>query len=866
MQVAQQDSHITHAVLGGQSNISFGISDDPAFFQILSSALYKAPMLAMIRETICNGWDAHIDSDRTDRPLTITLTEEKLIIRDYGKGIPHELIGPIYGVYGASTKKNDGRQTGGFGLGCKSPFAYTDHFEVISHHDGKKTIYNMSKSSAERMGKPSIVTIASFPTTETGIQITIELKGNQEDYRMQGLIQQVVFNGDILATLNDTMLHRMGLDKAPNGFMLINNEANTNKPMSGFVGNLFVRYGNVIYPIEFAPQLSSLWNKVDNMVSKLYRCKLVLVAPPDSISITPSRESLTMSDLTVETLKTLFSAFLAQMLNNQKVSHRHHQMIEEFIDAAATKENHVVIKLSHDNWHVPGVPNAHEEKFLTSLDDFALLSLITSNRAEPTPRVSKWLKHINRYLEHLRKAGLIHAGMLQTWQNVARKNRSWLRSPSQYSGGEYYRSTSVKEEAKAATRWWYDQVAIPLVQKLQAACPTLKMSKISYFDKDLVTTEHKRGVSQPCNVDSVKLNNHTRNLRHLWGKPTVVLCHNKEGITKRLQQVTPSLEHGSYVFKSYFVVELPRTKDMAEKMIADITALPGVCVMDLTVRLPREEEAYQERKELYRNKRAATVTVLDSGEIEKPKKTVSGLVCMSSLLQGETFDTALYLSEVAERTTNPKFIEKISTAEGKGRETMHFSGEVLKAIVKLWGKQGAVTNNSGVYERQRNKGIMSINTFLADRVTHEIANNQAIKDHMAFDLAKVSNYAFSSCDDYSHRRNVVNLYKLLLTTPQLQCFIPDYTPLSEENQLRLVVWKHMLASYAFNQEKEVIAAKEGLVGGDLPEDTQEFIDKLIANKFVGLLDVNALEALILSKRKDPEAMAKILSVIFSVLN
>lgn len=173
MQVAHQTDFVTHAVLGGKTDISFGISDDPAFFQILSSALYKDPMLAMVRETICNAWDAHIDSGCVDTPLTITLDDEHLIIRDYGKGIPDALIGPIYGVYGASTKKKDGRQTGGFGLGCKSPFAYTDHFEVISHHEGVRTIYRMSKSSAEKMGKPSIVPIASFPTQETGIQVKI---------------------------------------------------------------------------------------------------------------------------------------------------------------------------------------------------------------------------------------------------------------------------------------------------------------------------------------------------------------------------------------------------------------------------------------------------------------------------------------------------------------------------------------------------------------------------------------------------------------------------------------------------------------------------------------------------------------------
>jgi hypothetical protein len=43
------------------------------------------------------------------------------------------------------------------GLGCKSPFAYTDNFQVTLFCDGVRTIYNMSKSSAAVGGKPSIV-------------------------------------------------------------------------------------------------------------------------------------------------------------------------------------------------------------------------------------------------------------------------------------------------------------------------------------------------------------------------------------------------------------------------------------------------------------------------------------------------------------------------------------------------------------------------------------------------------------------------------------------------------------------------------------------------------------------------------------
>ena len=339
MQVATQSDHVTHAVLGGSDNISFGISDDPAFFQILSQSLYKDPLLAMVREIICNGWDSHIDSGRTDRPLTITLDKEKLVIRDYGRGIPHDKIGPVYAVYGASTKKNDGRQTGGFGLGCKSPFAYTDHFEVVSHHDGVRTIYSMSKSSAEKMGKPSVTKIAAFPTEESGIQITIDLKGDANDYRINSLVRQVVFNGDILAMMNEEQLPVLGLSKAENGFMMLNDQAETTLPVEHLTRDrIYVRYGNVIYPVESANEIQMVYNKTQNLLQQVYKCRLILMAQPDTISITPSRESLTMSELTVSTLKLLLSDFLAKLMKNRELTVRHEEMVIEYVDAVVEAE------------------------------------------------------------------------------------------------------------------------------------------------------------------------------------------------------------------------------------------------------------------------------------------------------------------------------------------------------------------------------------------------------------------------------------------------------------------------------------------------------------------------------------------------
>jgi len=84
MQVSQQDTHITHAVLGNQETVSMGVSNDAALMHIFSATLYTYPKLATVREIICNAWDAHIAAGITDRPIEISVEANRVTVRDFG--------------------------------------------------------------------------------------------------------------------------------------------------------------------------------------------------------------------------------------------------------------------------------------------------------------------------------------------------------------------------------------------------------------------------------------------------------------------------------------------------------------------------------------------------------------------------------------------------------------------------------------------------------------------------------------------------------------------------------------------------------------------------------------------------------------
>ena len=330
MEVSQPLDHITHAVIGGGKTIDFGISNSAEFFDILSRTLYTDQILAVVREVLCNAWDAHIAAGCTDKPIQIRLDGEFFEVRDFGPGIHHNEIGPIYGVYGASTKKNDGTQTGGFGLGCKAPFAYTDHFEVFSHHNGTKTIYNMSKSNAVAAGKPGIIPLAALPTTESGLRVKMPIQ-RKDTYRFMALIERIVANGEMNAELNGKKLSTIPFSTFKDGYLITDRQVVEDERGK----TLFVRYGNVIYPFTSCEGISDLYKNTHGFLSNLTITgtkKLILQAPPNSISVTPSRESLSMQDHTISTLRKLLERFLKKVQDvNEVMLSESQRLIDEMV-------------------------------------------------------------------------------------------------------------------------------------------------------------------------------------------------------------------------------------------------------------------------------------------------------------------------------------------------------------------------------------------------------------------------------------------------------------------------------------------------------------------------------------------------------
>ena len=370
MEVSHKDDHITHAVITANETIDCKITDNSAFFHMLSSTLYSNQKEAVVREVVCNAYDAHIEAG-VDLPIEITLNNGVFVVRDFGKGIHRDMIGPIYGTYGESTKKHDGKQTGGFGLGSKAPWAYTEHFQVTSEHDGVKTIYNMNRSSADAQGKPGITPIVTIPTTGSGLTVEVAVDPDDEE-DFEQIINRIVINGGIKAKVNGELIQ--ALDYPSDASFMLTEDIYS--PLYQRQ-RILMKYGNVLYPVPAEHEaIRSLSQQVTNLLSTLsHRWFLVLLAQPHSISVTPSRESLSMQEHTIKTVQALLHTVISTF-NPNKVTPLQLDVLAQALDEYAATQNFQELMPTGATMIVSDtVYQANLSKHVNTLKDFAVLQL-----------------------------------------------------------------------------------------------------------------------------------------------------------------------------------------------------------------------------------------------------------------------------------------------------------------------------------------------------------------------------------------------------------------------------------------------------------------------------------------------------------
>lgn len=304
MQVAHVAEPDSHVIIGGGKTRAFQVTASAAAFKIMSDSLYRDKERAAVREIVCNAIDAHAMNGNEAVAVQVTLTEDELKVEDVGPGIHDDKIADIYCTLFASTKVGQQNQTGGFGLGSKAPFAISDHFTVISKHEGIMTLYAMHVGDPATNGTPGAKIMMQTRCDGSGLSVSVPLAPGMSA-KITKALREIVTEGGMNVELNGEKLDAPDYTELKRlGYGMRN--------QTRYGGGKFqVLYANVLYPMDSHDELVPFIQKLNQFTfdSKAF----VLYCPPSSISVTPSREALSYNEVTVETLKGILSRLVEQI-------------------------------------------------------------------------------------------------------------------------------------------------------------------------------------------------------------------------------------------------------------------------------------------------------------------------------------------------------------------------------------------------------------------------------------------------------------------------------------------------------------------------------------------------------------------------
>ena len=170
------------------NSMDFGVKNPALIFDILCNRMYQNPVRTMIQEYMSNARDAHREIGKDDTPIEVTLPtylDNTLRIRDFGPGLTPERIEDVFVFLGESTKRADNIQTGGFGVGAKVGWAYSDSFTVVSIVEGVERVY-LAFLGTENVGKLSLISTKNT-TDAQGVEIQITIKKEDITSVMRGV-------------------------------------------------------------------------------------------------------------------------------------------------------------------------------------------------------------------------------------------------------------------------------------------------------------------------------------------------------------------------------------------------------------------------------------------------------------------------------------------------------------------------------------------------------------------------------------------------------------------------------------------------------------------------------------------------------
>jgi hypothetical protein len=282
-----------------ENTTEFSIAQSSHMMKILSENLYSDRILAVCREICCNALDIH---NRVKSPVPFEVTvpstwsESEFVVKDYGTGLTDEEFKRVFITYGGSDKGNSNDEIGGFGLGSKSPFAYSDTFSVESRSEIQGTV-NTFFLFKNKQGIPVANKVDSreFVKGKDKKGITVRVPVAEKDIQaFQTKAKKILY----FFPAGSFELHGESMEGVFGGFPEGKDWVIAKHERTGQSGHI-VLMGNVPYSIP----VQSLNSEDAKNLLKEIQGPLILRFDIGSLSLAPSREALSLDEKTLENLE-----------------------------------------------------------------------------------------------------------------------------------------------------------------------------------------------------------------------------------------------------------------------------------------------------------------------------------------------------------------------------------------------------------------------------------------------------------------------------------------------------------------------------------------------------------------------------------
>ena len=345
---------------GVQRQTECGMVVNAKAFEMLARQ-YSDPIKAILQEIGANAADSHIRAAKSHSPFKVKLPnslDDHLRIRDFGIGMSKDVIYDVYINYMKSDKTQTNEETGFFGIGSKTPLAYTDSFNITTYNDGTMSMYSLGYN--ER-GIPELNEFGDYSTEEpNGVEVSFSVKPDDFNKFADAAEKVYSFFETRPAVTGNGRCSFKSIDKILEG-------DDWYLRAVGWSDSAIVIMGNIAYPVDH--------DHFEGKHSDILNSGFVGKVPMASVNITPSREALEYTNLTINSIKSAIDKAIPEI-----EKHTQEQMDECKSYWSATLKSKSIRR--HLGWRLSNSLKALGSWRGTSIDHYKSHQLDTLKRYE----------------------------------------------------------------------------------------------------------------------------------------------------------------------------------------------------------------------------------------------------------------------------------------------------------------------------------------------------------------------------------------------------------------------------------------------------------------------------------------------------